>query len=1032
MKQRPLSKLLSLTLVFELAFSPIALANPVTPPAGTTPAPSTNTQGKKHWTETFDGIMTGAAVIGNQMIQGMQMRQAQIAAENQMRALTSQMDPSNCGQGGQKVQCVSEIFPECNILNTRPNLVEPADCANGIDPADPAASAKAGAVMGYYNHYLQMENLYKNFNLETNNTSNTGIGCLNARADQLARTLKKREEEIDNLINKMQKAQDEFKKTAEQDRAKVEDAMALLEGEGFKGNKGRNGKGILEQNRVNFGDNFNDPACKAVMANNKFTDDGKKGGFKAIEASLMKIANDKKGGDGSFNALEFDASKVQSIQAKIQDVASQIAREVQLRGPESIEKSKGITPAFGLKDSKALQSVLSEESKKAVLDGEEIKRELKPYSKALPPDLLSALDDDQADFGAAVRNWERGYKNDCLTKHPNIQNLLSNKTRLVDRGASDAANEYSDNAYKTFIEATLNRTDIDIDQKLQMISAEEGRNGNSRYQVDTKKAAAVGDTTKKSSERMTASNFISLHVQNCNAQFDNNEVANNKSGKEIAGILRGVQQKNQAYRQQVAGKVQRAIVDRMVNCTDSTAANGAAVGSCTSEDLSTSSTNFCVKRANACATNMRSCFEKAKKVVADVTKKRDEAVAQYKANIQKNQDDLKKMYAMVEQITAVDGINIAASLKASLTLPTKDLQFHIDSDKRNFVPGLESLEMQDPDQYFNLMKKNLVSLKAQVQDQNKRVLGGDPDAGGSSVAQKGVYGHIQNIQQNMSNIMGDIQNFKQMCQGAFQAFVQGQRQQRAEQMKAQQEAQKKQAEFCGRHNEISSMPGCENADEFDDIINAAREAGAGNSKEAAEARAWKNFCKSRGDSNTDQMDASTFFIRRGKSVIDACKEITQSPPASCATLITYQNKCGDDSQDKPRFSTTEVEAKTGYADCFVKEGDRYVPKTTSTGLVADKITICNQMKSEIGCKDNHLEEYTKLSSAAARAANARLASSDTRNDGQDFNARYSNLGENRSSMCTAQDNSGLGAVGKAASTVMQTWVDMQNVGAHGQ
>ncbi|MBY0517136.1 MAG: hypothetical protein K2P81_09520 [Bacteriovoracaceae bacterium] len=1019
MKQRMLSKTLSLTLAAQMAFSPLAVA--VDPPAATQREEGgVSNKQQKSWTETFAQVMQGTAMLGNQAIQMMQQRYSMIAAQNQMNALTQQMNPSNCGgQGGAPVQCVSEVFPQCNILNTRPNLVEPAACKQGADPNDPNAS---GVILGYYNHFAQMENVYKNFNLETNATSNTGLGCLNAQADQLARSLKKREEEIDNLINKMQKVQDKFKADAEKDRNKIEDAMALLDGDSFKGRKAG-----LDQNSVKFGSQFDDKACKSVFDSVKLDAEGKSKGLKGIEALLAKTANDKK--DGGFSAMEFDGTKAKSIESDIRRMADLAGKEIEIKGTDSLTNGfKGLPSAFGLDKSPAFTAALLEQTKMADLDKTTILNEVEAFADANAKSLTEVLQNNKADFDFAVQNWERSTKNECLTNYGNMQDLISGNLKVIDPNGSKTSNRFGDNAYRTFIKTTLARTDISIEKKMELIAAQEGQDGNNRYIVDTQASAAVDGTTIKASTKMSPAKFIQVHVENCKQKFENNVNSKGFSGREVVNKMIASRNKMMNFQKNLAGKVKNSVVDKMLNCSDSSVANASGIATCSPNDLSSSSANFCVKRANACATNMRQCLDKAQKKVAEVTKKRDEAVGQYKANVKKNQDDLLKMYGMVEQITAIDGLNIAASLKQSLTLPTDKLKFYVNPEDRKFIKGLEGMEVEDPDQYFALMKENLGSLKAQIKKQNLAVMNGDKESGlgnANSTAQQGVYGHIANIKKNMDNIMGDLAGFKEMCQAAFQNYMQG-RQKVAEEIKKKNE---KTAEFCGRVYEMNTMPGCENADVFDDVITAAREAGGGQSGEVSNATAWRKFCKSRGDTNTDSMTSAKYFSLFKSSVDDECTKFSADDPkrpSSCTPLANFKKNCQVSDGGLTEAGLALV-PEDKYSACY----DSGVPAPDNEYTEGTKKVSCNGVfKRKTGCDLNGLQAQLDLlrNNAAKELASAKASSG-----GNDIATEFSkfkesrNMGENRNSMCSAADNSG-NSVGK---TLFDTLGNVMNAAMPG-
>lgn len=958
MKQHSFYRSVALLVAAQMALSPLAIANEQKA------APK-----EAHWTETAASVMGLVNAAGSSVLNAMQQQTAARESQNRMNALTSQMNPSVCGQNGQQRQCVSEIFPECNILNTRPNFVEPADCTQGVDASDPAGAAKAGSIMGYYNHYAQMENIYKNFNLETNATSNTGLGCLNARADQLARTLKNRENEIDNLINKMQKAQDAFKKQAEADRNKIEDAMALLEGENFKGAT-RSGKGILDQNSVNFANTFNDPACQSVVGPDDIKKLGKNG-LKGIESQLSSIANKKEG--GGFNAVEFNSAIAQNLEQDIRKMSELAAKEIEVGNAAGfIERGIKAPSAFGLGESPAFKGALLEQQKEAQLKDIEISQEVAAVTGGRSESLAATLKNERADFEFALNRWERDEKDSCLRQQTNINALISDDLKIIDPSASSSANRFADNAYRTFIKNTLARTDISIEQKMNMIAEEEGKNGNTRYLVNTQASATVDGEVIQASTRLSPARFVQIHIDNCKKQFEQNANEKGFSGRQVVEKLREARNKYSAFQRTLAGKVKASIVDRLLNCNDSTQANANGVGTCSARDLSAQSPGFCVKRANSCATNMRQCLAKAEKKVQEVVAKRDQAVGQYKANLAKNEADLNKMYAMVEQITAVDGLNIAASLKQALVLPTEDLKFHIDQDKRKLVRGMESMEVQDPDQYFNQMKDNLLSLKKQVAKQNKAVMFGDQEGGlasQNSTAQRGVYGHIDNIKNNMTNIMQDIQKYKEECKQAYAAFMGGLRQQRSAQAEANNKSQQEQSDYCRKVNTLTVAPTCDNADQFDSIIAAAYK--AGDAQTTKDLGAFKKFCKSYGsDPNVDANDSATFKKRFG---VDE--------KAFCTNLKT----AADDKNSVASVSMSlECQNLLARLKCTTEQKNNEECKANLKDLIESVIT---KHKADIPQSNKARED--------------------------EFERLTTNLGENSSGMCTAQNNSGMDSFQKA-------------------
>lgn len=958
--KKTLNQFINFTLITQLMLPQYVFAQ--TASGGTTPA---STEKKQSGADVFANIMQGTTQIANNILNTMRQQYSQAEAQNQLRQLTSQMNPHVCPVNGQPAPCVSEIFPECNILNTRPNFTEPSVCINGIDPNDLTSSAKAGQALGFYEHYTQMENSYKNFMLSTNNTSNLGIGCLNSRAEELGRKLQQREKEIDNLINKMQKTQDDFKKQAERERAKIEDAQALLLGDSFKG-----GKPTLEKNSVRFDNAFNDPACRSMMDGENLQKLGKSKGLKGIQTSVSETVNKKPQGSNGFSAAEYTPSTAQAVERQLDQITRFLAGEVNREGVSGINNDKmSVGSAFGLNGSGALKDVITQERQKAEQKQKDFGTKIEGFAPGIPTDLRSAALDPNKNIDQQIKIFERRSKNECLLKkQPNISSLISGGLAIVNPSGSDAANRSADNAYANFVRKTLEREELTIEEKMNLIAAQESKDGNSLYRVDTQTSAIMNDTSLKVTSKLSPANFVKLHIENCQAQYDNNVNEAGFSNRQVAENLKKVSNEVKAFRSTLASNLVNQINDRVKNCSDSYQANATGVAVCSENSFATASPDFCLKRANSCATNMRQCLDKANKQVQQVTEKRDQAVAQYSANIEKNEADLRKIYEQVEALTAIDGINISAKLKQSLTLPTENLKFHINKEDRKFVKNLEDLEIVNPDQYFDMMKENLLSLKDEIKKQNVAVMKGTQDSNltPGSAAQSGVLGHIANINENMTKAIAEIQDYKNKCQAAFQAFMQGQRQSTADRMRQQQESDKEKGEYCSRMQAVGTMPGCESADEFDELSSIGARLGDANA--ARNLRGFSKTCKKfNSDDNNDRM--SVFKKSSGSDdPTEYCELNYLENPANVSRACKKLLECyfvGNDAGE------------------FTKKGQ---------GLEKKKpVDVCGSRFQE-RYEDAVVAEY--VSSEAA------------------INEETTQLGENRSTVCGSLDNSG-STVGKA-------------------
>jgi|GEM_PF-2787649 len=980
MYQNRFTRILSVVIAVQMALPPFVYAQ-------NTPQP------QRGGMETAAAILQGTSSIFSNITQAMQQQAAMLAAQNQANALKAEMNPQNCGTVSQPVACVSEIFPQCQILNTFPNLVEPSECTDGVDGSSPNAAAQAGVAAGYYAHFSLMENEYKLKGLESNNTSNVGLGCLNAKADELQRKLKLREDEIDNLINKMQKEQDAFKAQAEKERNTIDETMALLEGGNYKSDRG---KAVLEQNTVRFENAFkNNAACAAVLDNEAFKSNGNRAGFKGIEAALGVIANRKETSGTSFSAMEFNNNTAERIEADVRKIASFAAREIQSRGDSVLTQGfRGLPSNYGLATAPSFTAALLEQTKAAELDKADILKQTEGVVDNRSQSLLSELENDNVDFEFVLNNWERGEKNACLNRSSNIASIMNDGLNIIDPNGSDDANRFSDNAYRTFIKSTLGRSDISIEKKMELIAAEEKRNGNSRFIVDTQTSSSDGETTIKTSKKSSPANFIQRHVENCKQQFEQNTNSKGVTSRQLITQIRKVRSDMMTYRRTLAGKVQKALVDRVLNCQDSGTANAVGVATCSSRDLSTGSPNFCVKRANACATNMRQCLTAAENEVKKVTAVRDTAVAQYKGNMARHEENLRKMYLLTENITSLDGLNIAASLKQGLVLPT-NLKFHIDQDKRKFAKGLEAMEIQDPDEYFNLMKQNLTALKVEVAKQNRLVMNGLPGAQG---AQKGVLGHIENIKNNMREVIQSLGEYKNKCQQSYMAYNRGVQQAQQQAAEANAKKQEELSRVCNRFNTLrqSPVPGCGSVSSLSDEIQKIGSFPGGEGM--GQLQAYGQLCQRYNSTQEDTVTFATIARSAETTSIDGvCAKYTSEP--GVATACEQYTTCKNTLRDAIAACSNATTRPAGQSVVACQADARAVSTANEECVEFTPAKMQTQLVTLLG----RSSDFQNSRQAAFQQA--------LQDNG------VNELGEINIPACAAFDNSGSGAIGKALQDV---------------
>jgi hypothetical protein len=945
--------------------------------------------------------------IGKGILEGLSNAASNQAAANQYRLTSELLDPNNCGTATQKAPCVSEVFPECRILKSKPNIIEPDVCRNGVDPSDPASQTKFGSLQGYVNAYSQMENLYDNFQKDANQTTSTGLGCLNARADALARVLRKREEEIDNLINKMAEAQDNFKKQAQMDRDKIEEAQALLEGDNFQSPRS---KAVLSKNSVRFEDQFTDPACAAVMSAEDLKKEGR-GGLKGIESALSKITN-QKDPSGGFSAMEFNDSFRTSLENDIRKMASVAQREVEAKGIDTLSQGqiKGIPSLYGLNNSPTFTAALEETSKEIDLFRADLENSVDAFLDRGDP-LVTNLKNERADFEFALQNFERQEKMRCFRRQANIINLINGKTKMIDPRISKDANRNSEIAYRNLVVDVLNDdSGLSIEEKLERIKKAEAKQGNRNVIVELDKSATIDGESVRAINKLTPAAFIGLHVKNCQKQFENNPNSKGYTGLQVVNKMREARGKFQEFRRSIGPKVREQMIERMITCGDSQIGNAKGIAVCSAKELSPASTNFCTTRAASCASNMRTCLTKANQKVQEITKKRDSHIARYQMNIEKNRLDLERIAAQVRAVIMTEGMQISQTLKQSLTLPISDagLKFSVKPEERQFLPGLEELEVEDPDQYFKLAKDKMLALKDSVAKQNRRVMNGDSDSGlgnSEALSQQGVYGHIRNIKKNMEDAVRLAARMKESCTAALQNFTNARKQMIGKQNEMINQRNARLQEFCGRYMDLNSMPGCDSKDNIGDIergIKAYEVSGqpqipvALGSREGNIVLAWNRYCRSRGDGNFD-LNATTYAVRFTKSVREECSAASnQNISDACKPWTIRLNKCGEsDELDWKSIGDKNFQKWGGsFNECLDSNGNIQSAKKNDPN--------CKIKRDEIVdfCKE---ERVPKILDSVARRLAAIKSSGAGVDDKEEWTKLTTQLGEKSPSVCTSMN-----------------------------
>lgn len=1019
MRTGHLNRIISLIVVGQLLFTPVAFA------------------------QSAGEVITGFL---QQMMGAQQAQLAQI--ESQQRSIQRQtlIDPTSCGTG----KCVSEIFPNCQILRAMPTITEQSSCRSDLDPSTPSDQPRFYEALSVYNDYLQLETTYRNFAVESTQNSNTGISCLTRAATDLENRLIAREQQIDDLIRRMKEAQDTFKQQfLLPELTKIEDAQALLLGNSFTGRKG-----ALEQNSVKFGDSFKDNNCAAVLSESEFETTGKSKGLMGIQERMQSVTTAKQGaGAGSFSAAEFTATTANNLRSQINNISSSISNDIKNNGPEGLATSaQGINDIYGLiSNARLIPAILAEQGKEDVSFRKGLTNKVGAYSAGDSQSLSQALfANNDEEFELAINTYKLGKESECFQSTTNIQNLLAGTIRMRREGASSAATSTAENAYLDQLRPIITNPNSTIEQKLAEVRSLTSSESNSLYYLemrDTLVTTNSSNTTDsiKVSKKLTPAAFIELHANNCLAQM------NAKNGKtystnEMLNQYRKTRAEYTAYRKALPNKVSAAITNRLVNCADSVQASGTGVGTCSAADLSTSSATFCVTRAQSCSGKMNACYAQSKQIVNTVTARRDASVGVYKNAVARNKAQLQGMYAEVNRILAIESLGIQNSpLRQALVLPTDvklSLDFSAKDDKGNFVKGLDSLEIEDPDKYLTRTVDNLEKVKRALEDQRNNIMNGNQNSALKGVAALagGVTGHIEKIKENMQNALKESEKAKNECDKTVRGYARDYKRATQEQQRVAAESAGAVNDFCSNYNSLAAGPTCDD-DFFDEMSEIGRRAGGSVSGNNTQVRQFKKYCSqfnNQGEAGSDK-SVTPVIPTLAIAVAKAKKEagLTESyddqedfSDAACATTKYASNPackswnarnvlCEASKEASDKKYDSYKDKLPGLLLSYNRDLSKCADSEGKPNVTIDKACIEQLDKLQTSVSSTCRKDFSALAKAVVEAIGTKERSVASVED-EDLAEKFSQLGEGKSLGCGAMDNSGSNFVREFTNTLQQS------------
>lgn len=859
-------KSLSLILAFQFALGPMAYA------------------------QDAATVISGSLQAINQALSTQQVANEDALVQSRTLMLESQLDPRVCATSG---GCTDTIFPTCKILNRVPNMVEPEICQSEFNVnVNPAGVAQARIeLQAYVNTFGDIATKYETWAKTSTQATNEGLSCLEQSATRLDQDLAAAEKKVQDLIDQITKAKTEFQAATASTLAGIQEGQALLYGTSQGGTKSA---AILTENSVKFADLF-PAACKTIMTNTEFDTNGRSGGLMSLQTKLYdKASENVQMGSGTINALSFDSAKANDITAKIRDIASRAGSAVTSGGLNALGNStSGITDTYGL------LSEANDALKDVQKDADTFKADLQnnqstaTNSQVQIPDSI-LYGQNNSNFEQALNSAERTIKNNCFRTNGNaMSELLAGKMAFVIPGFNQSgSSKRSANTFQTDVLNVLRSDSYTIEEKLSLIQNSEKQGTNSQYQLQMPDSITGPNFAYDKGDYVTVSQFVSNYVQACQAQFN---ATNGEKASPAATIaqMRTLRGKYTAYVSSLPTKISNAITNRMINCVDGSTASATGAATCSANALSTANSTFCVARAVTCSNNMRSCYDLAQKQVTAKTQQRDQYVTAYKARTAVAKSALQGLYEKVKTIakTQSDAISrIPGSASLDIPADAKSLfNYNPRALGQNYIQGLESLEVEDPEVFYTNASENLRKIKEALKKQRDTVFKGGDQSSSSELA-GGINKHIDKVRKDMTDEAQNIrQNYLRKCQQTLNRLKSDSDRYDNQVAELTNKRNNDLNNLCSNYNAVMTAGQCSDSliSLAESAETAAQSAMASGSREATRIRALRSHCERIQSEANDTTDVPE------TTVIDRFRRNNRctgnNPPTGCDDVIALDS-----------------------------------------------------------------------------------------------------------------------------------------------
>jgi hypothetical protein len=983
-------KLSTLMIIYQLMAMPIA----INAQAGKNDESKWNMVGQG---ATFLATALNAGVTSMQQQQSQNQQNNYPAYKNQL-SQSLQLTPVDPSQ-------VPPVFGGCLVLPARGNQLTSGTMCSQKGPQEIQAGYAAAMIEVAEFNFNQLEN----FTTKGNERFTTqGVGCYEKKLEDFNGMLLAREEELNKYRENLKKLLDNFKLASKNDLLGIKQASALLDG-GAAPESEKFLKDFKFEN-IFLGSSDSNNVCGSFIDSQTFRRNGQKGGLRGIEANLFKTMDAP--GKGSMSVTEV-LTKSKQLSKEIDSFAGKMSSHMRNRNAAKVSTSDiSFNGSILTKSNKTLQKVIGNfnaDVKNKIVDLEtsvKLNNVLNGSGLESIKSQVTSNSIDAKELDSALNLYEKNSKNSCLTKtfkSSGFGNSSAFVKKFKNPNISKGLSRDADNSLANSVESILSDDAYSIDEKLKLIKKVQSKGGNSKYIMTTGKTFSFGGRTIYASTPLRPSQLVEIFVQSCNDGFDAENNSSGYSKQNAIDTLRNYATQRDQLKKVASADLAKQIKNEMKSCPSDTT-TGSATMSCGGA-LNLNSSNFCVRTAKTCASNMKGCYDKAQAQIAKVKTDQQSLVKKYNTNVQGFKASLK------QELTALNGFleNQARSLDAQLNIGTvfkvPGLEFNAAEELfQGKKQGLDdSLAIEDPAQYLAKVTNDLKKLEKGLAKQRTDFVGGNGQGGKLGKMKRDYISSYKKGKKDWKAIIADCQKAMSVVQKGLQ-----------EQQKSTNENNEMIAEACGELQGFNNNPSETEVNELASSLAKAVQLQAGSpmgkqysAQDKAAIAQIRSFSSNCGGG--DDEDYNPYIGTTGKgsklTIASFCKgdgkDMYSEAEGLCKKYTNSQSGCSEDDFKSQvvnadlcikKGTTTVIKAGSG-SNC--EEGVKDGPKVkitaetaipNKTGILAGKFSgICtpasatdSNVKEQLGYMVqayNCNEESKKSGQIGVSVCNANMGNS---------------------------------------------------------